>query len=199
MTESTGHRSAVDTPWDAPVAELPDHVTPRWCAQTLTTAAGNAIVRSHLEPRSEDRRYRLAWERLWRMISFDPRWRRMTRDMLIGDRDRARRALDAGGLSAKDATRVRTYLHATSRALERIERESAAPLAWASASYAEVGPRTRETIEALALTVDDYLSGQATREDLRAVLAGLDLNPAQRDVPEQARERARAHRRPHAR
>lgn len=196
VTNSAGNDPTVQPPWDAPIAALPDRVTPRWCAQTLTTPAGDSIVRSHLEPRSEDRRYRVAWERLWRMISFDARWRRTTLELLSRDHAQAQDALATGSLSGKEATRVRTYLHATSRARERVERESAEPLAWASARYAEIAPQARGTIEALALTIDDYLNGQASREDLRAVLAGLDLDPGRRDVPEQARARARSHRQP---
>ena len=176
-------------PWETPVVDLPDRVTPRWCAQNLTTPAGDAVVRSHLEPRSEDRRYRATWERFWRMLSFDSRWRRMTTEMLRADREHAVRALDAG-LTGQAARKVRTYVHAVDRALERIERESAGPLAWASAGYAEMPPRAREALELLALTVEGFLNGQRSREDLAGVLDVLDLNPAGRDVPPEARARA---------
>lgn len=181
-------------PWDAPVAELPDRISAKWCAQTLTTPAGNAIVRSHLEPRRQDRPYRVTWERLWRMISFDPRWRRTTTELLAADRDQAQQALD-GGLTGKAATKVRTYLHAIDRALERMDREAAGPLAWASASYADMPPKAREVIEALALTIGDYLDGDGDRDDLAAVLEGLDLDPDGREVPAAARQRAASHRR----
>lgn len=184
---------AAGVPWEATVVDLPERVTAKWCAQTLTTPAGNAIVRSHLEPRSEDRRYRVTFERLWRSIGFDPRWRRTVTDMLTADREQAQRALD-DGLNGKAATRARTYVHQVGRALQRLDRESAGPLAWASASYAGTPERERAALEALALTVDDYLHGQATREDLVAVLDGLDLNPAGRDVPGQARARAASNR-----
>ncbi|MCT7372111.1 hypothetical protein A7R75_24220 [Mycolicibacterium llatzerense] len=178
-------------PWDTPVVELPDRITAKWCAQTLTTPAGNAIVRSHLEPRRQDRGYRVTWERLWRMISFDPRWRRTTIELLAEDRHHAQQALDAG-LTGKAATKVRTYLHAIDRTLERLDREAAGPLAWASASYADMTPKAREVIEALALTIGDYLDGNGSRDDLAAVLAGLDLDPVDREVPPAARQRAQS-------
>lgn len=178
-------------PWEAPVVELPERISAKWCAQTLTTPAGNAIVRSHLEPRRQDRPYRVTWERLWRMISFDARWRRTTTELLTADRAQAQQALD-GGLTGKAATKVRTYLHAIDRALERMDREAAGPLAWASASYADMAPKAREVIEALALTIGDYLDGEGSRDDLAAVLAGLDLDTDGRDVPAAARQRAEA-------
>lgn len=182
-------------PWDTPVVELPDRITAKWCAQTLTTPVGNAIVRSHLEPRRQDRGYRVTWERLWRMISFDPRWRRTTVNLLTADQLQAQQALDAG-LTGKAATKVRTYLHSTNRALERMDREASGPLAWASASYADLPPKAREVIEALALTIGDYLDGTASRDDLAAVLAGLDLDPVDRDVLPAARQRAQVARTP---
>jgi hypothetical protein len=189
MNSAAGGPDGAGVPWEAPVVDLPDRVTAKWCAQTLTTPAGNAIVRFHLEPRSEDRRYRVTFERLWRSIGFDERWRRTVTDMLTADREQAQRALD-GGLNGKAATRARTYIHQVGRALQRLDRESAGPLAWASASYAASPERERAALEALALTVDEYLHGQATREDLVVVLDGLDLNPAGRDVPPEARARA---------
>lgn len=176
-------------PWEMPAVDLPERVTARWCAQTLTTPRGDAIVRSHLEPRSEDRRYRATWERFWRTLSFDARWRRITTEMLTNDRDRAVAALEAG-LTGKQARRARAYLHGVERALERIERESQGPLAWASASYAELTPRAREVIETLALNVDGYLNGTCSRADLARVLEVLDISPAGREIPEQARARA---------
>jgi len=202
MTRSPAAGTTVDTmtdqtdsaPWDAPAVDLPERITPRWCAQTLTTPVGDAILRAHLEPASQDRRYRVAWERLWRMIAFDPRWRRTTIELLTADRADALAALDTGGLTNAQATPIRTYLHATTRALERLDREAAGPLAWASAGYAELPPRAREAIEALALSIDDYLNGEATGEDLRDVLAALDLTTEGREIPEQARARAREHR-----
>ncbi len=181
-------------PWDQPIVELPERITAKWCAQTLTTPVGDAIVRSHLEPRRQDRPYRVSWERLWRMVSFDQRWRRMTIDLLTADRAQAQRALDAG-LTGKSATKARTYVHSIDRALERIEREAAGPLAWASAAYAELPPKAREVIETLAITIDDYLEGAADSDDLAAVLTRLDLDPSNREVPVQARERVAAHRR----
>lgn len=184
---SDGDTAAVQ-PWDTPLAELPARVSARWCAQNLTTPVGDAVVRSHLEPRSEDRRYRITWERFWRTLSFDARWRRMTTDMLLADREKAVRALGEG-LVGKQARKVRSYVHGVDRALERIERESQGPLAWASASYADVSPTAREALELLALTVDDYLSGARPRQDLARVLDFLDLNPQGREIPAQARAR----------
>lgn len=193
MNGVAGESEAAGAPWETPVVDLPDRVTAKWCAQTLTTPAGDAIVRSHLEPRSEDRRYRVTFERLWRSIAFDARWRRIVTDMLTADREQAQRALD-GGLNGKAATRARTYVHQVGRALQRLDREAAGPLAWASASYAGSPERERAALEALALTVDEYLHGTATRADLGAVLDGLDLNPAGRDVPTEARARAASNR-----
>lgn len=181
-------------PWDAPIVELPERITAKWCAQTLTTPAGNAVVRSHLEPRRQDRPYRVSWERLWRMISFDQRWLRTTVELLNADRAQAQQALDTGA-TGKTATKVRTYLHGIDRALERIEREAAGPLAWASASYADLPPKAREVIETLAITIGDYLDGTANRDDLGVVLEDLDLDPLDHEVPAEARERAAAHRR----
>jgi hypothetical protein len=181
--------SAAGVPWEPADVDLPPRVSARWCAENLTTAAGNAVVRAHLEPRSEDRRYRAAWQVLWQMISFDPRWRRTTIEMLRADREQAEQAL-AGGLTGKAATRARTYIHGVESALARIERESAGALAWASASYAEFPPRAREVIEALAIAVDEFSREELTPAELHATLDALDLNPARRDVPQQARQRA---------
>lgn len=181
-------------PWETPAVALPERITARWCAETLSTPAGDAVVRAHLEPARQDRSYRLAWERLWRMISFDQRWRRITTEMLLADRAQAVAALD-GGATGRAAGRMRAYIHAVDRALERMEREAAGPLAWGSASYADYAPKAREVIEALALTVGEFLAGDADSADLAAVLDGLDLNPARRDVPPAARARAASHRR----
>ncbi|MCV7026597.1 hypothetical protein H7I77_25140 [Mycolicibacterium novocastrense] len=191
MSGTTGDSDAstAGPPWEPADVDLPQRVTARWCADNLTTPTGNAVVRAHLEPRSEDRRYRAAWQVLWQMISFDPRWRRTTIEMLSADREQAQQAL-AGGLTGKSATRARTYIHGVDSALARIEREAAGPLAWASAYYADFPPRAREVIETLTLAVDEFRRGELSPAELDATLSGLDLNPATRDIPAQARQRA---------
>lgn len=180
---------------DTKAVELPARIDPTWIGREVVEAPrGPAIVRAHLVPLfTNDRRYKYQWRALWKTLSYGERNRMWTAGLLARWRQEAL-AAQADGLAGDEEKQRKQFLSDVEGALDRLKRESEAPMAWADPEFSKYPEEIIRLVESLVIGVDEAAKGRLTLEELHNnMLRALKVHPDTKklEVPEITREEVR--------
>lgn len=180
---------------DAKAVELPARISPTWIGkEVVDNPRGPAIVRAHLVPLvTNDQRYKYQWRALWKTLSYGERNRLWTAGLLARWRQEAV-AAEAEGLPDGEEKQRKQFLMNVEGAIDRLKRESEAPMAWADPEFSKYPEEIIQLVESLVIGIDEAAKNRITLEELHNnVLRALKVHPDTKKlaVPEVTREEVR--------
>lgn len=134
------------------------------------------LLRDHLLPLNQERKYNAHWRNFWNVIAFDDQLATRANDILEDFITTARQALDAGALEPAQVGRAEKFIDKSTMALDRLDRVEGEPLAWAGARAVQFNPRSREVIDRLVTAIAKHRR-TGNDEELWQVLNDVGLDP----------------------
>lgn len=135
-----------------------------------------AILRDHLIPRSQDRKYNSHWRNFWNVVGFDATLSNRADSILDQFISDTKAALEAAEIESAQEKRASIFVDRCVMAQDRLDKADDEPLSWAGARAAQFNPRARTVIDQLTHAIAQHRRDHDD-EKLWRVLRRVGLDP----------------------